>query len=308
MELAIELSGYLILSILGFVLPVAAILLSIYHEGLSKLAQRYKTEVFQSEENLKTIAKAEKTDLEALQQSIKQLEATKRKARNKLSYLNPRKQIIRLFIPLVLAFLAVVVTSILIGTSLYYGLILLISLTGFVYALIVLWNLIGIIVEVRGIIDAEKKATETSTVELLTSLAREIVDRTGEYFLKETYITVSDKDISDDSLKITLQANSKEELKIGVQNHETRMVKSVEIGFIFPTNFIIEKTGYYSIYRDEKQQVVRFKETIIHGKTHVHFGPLIITPLEKGDHKIDTFIKAENIESTYRDLTIKVTT
>lgn len=307
MELAIELFGYLILTILGFMLPVVAILLSIYHEGLSKLAQQYQAEVSQSEENLKTIAKAKKTDLAAIQQSIKELESTKKRATTKLSYLNPRKQIIRLFIPLVLAFLGVVATSILIGTNVYYGLFLLISLTGFVYALIVLWNLIAIIVEVRGIIDTEKKTTETSTVELLTSLAREVIDRTGQYFLTKVYIVLDGKDIEDDSYETTIPANIKKEINVQLRNNEMRMAKNVEIGFRFPTNFIIDKTDYASIFRDEKEQVVRYSESILQGHTIVNYAPLIITPLEQGVCKVSTFIKAENIAATYRSVTIRVT-
>lgn len=307
MELAIELFGYLILTILGFVLPIVAILLSVYQEGMSKLAQQYQAAVSQSEENLKTIAKAKRTDVAAIQQSIKELESTKKRARTKLSYLNPRKQIIRLFIPLVFAFLGVVTTSILIGTNFYYGLFLLISLTGFVYALIVLWNLIGIIVEVRGIVDAEKKATETSTVELLTSLAREVVDRTGQYFLTKVYIVLDDEDIKDESYETTIPANMKREIKVYLRNIEMRMAKNVEIGFRFPTSFIIDKTDYYSIYRDKKEQIVRYSVSIIQGHTIFTFAPLIITPLERGVYKVSTFIKAENIESTYRNVTVKVT-
>ncbi|GAI93989.1 unnamed protein product, partial [marine sediment metagenome] len=93
MELAIELFGYLILTILGLVLPIVAILLSVFQEGISKLAQQYQAEISQSEENLKTIAKAKRTDLAAIQQSIKELESTEKRARTKLSYLSPRKQI-----------------------------------------------------------------------------------------------------------------------------------------------------------------------------------------------------------------------
>ena len=307
MELAIELFGYLILTVLGFVLPVVAILLSIYHEGLSKLAQQYQAEVSQSEENLKTIAKAEKTDLAAIQESIKKLESTKKRAITKLSYLNPRKQIIRLFIPLVLAFLAVVATSILIGTNVYYSLFLLISLAGFVYALIVLWNLIGIIVEVRGIIDAEKKTTETSTVELLTSLVREVVDKTGQYFLIKVYIVLDGKEIKDDSYETTMPVNMEKEIEVQLRNIEMRMVKNVEIGFRFPTDFIIDKTSYSSIYRDENEQIVRYSISMLQGHTTHIFAPLIITPLKQSIYTVSTFIKAENIESTYRKVTIRVT-
>ncbi|MCK4827828.1 hypothetical protein KA005_69510 [bacterium] len=307
MEQAIQLFGYLILTILGFVLPIVAILLSVYQEGMSKLAQQYKEEVSQSEENLKTIAKSSKTDLAAIQQSINELESIKKKARIKLSYLNPRGQIIRLFIPLVFAFLGVVATSILIGTSFYYSLFLLLSLAGFVYALIVLWKLVGIITEVRRIIDADKKDMDSKTIELLSALV-EKVEKTGEYYLKRVHITLEGKDIKDNSTTTTMQVNVKQELKIGIQNHETVMAKNIEIGFDFPSKFIIEKTSGYSIYREEGHQIIRSSENMLHGATHLHLSsPMIITPLEQGNYTVDTFIKAENIESTYRTINFKVT-
>ncbi len=85
------------------------------------------------------------------------------------------------------------------------------------------------------------------------------------------------------------------------------MAKRVEVGFIFPQEFIIEKSDGYKIYRDEERQIVRFNVEEVHGNEHFHFGSeLTITPLQKGDWKVKTFIKAENIESIYRAITVKV--
>lgn len=311
MELAIELFGYLILTVLGFVLPIVAILLSIYQEGLSKLAQQYETEFSQSENNLKEqiqeMAESTGTDTAGIKQSIKKLESIKKRARIKLSYLNPRKQIVRLFIPLVLAFLGVVATSILVASNVYFSLLLLISLMAFVYALLVLWNLVGIIVEVRGLIDTEKKTTEASTVEALSSVMKELVDKTGQYFLTQVYIVLDDHTIKGDSHKITLPVNTKKELKVQLLNSENRMAKNVEFGFTFTTSFIIDKTDYRSIFRDETQQVVRYEDNILQANTIGLYAPLIITPLRRGASTLRTFIKAENIESIYRDITITVT-
>ncbi len=306
MELAIELFGYLILTMLAFVLPIVAILLSVFHEGISGLAQQYQSEISQSEENLKTLAEAKKPDVAEIRQSIEELESREKRARTKLSYLNPRKQIIRLFIPLIFAFLGVVATSILIKTNFYYALFLLISLAGAVYALIILWNLIGIIVEVKTIIDAEKRAAEPNTAELLASLAKEVADKTGQYFLTKAYITCDDQDIVDGSYKTTIQANMKKEIKVGLRNREMRMAKNIEIGFIFPASFIIDKTDYASITRTETEQIVRYEKTIVHAHTHQTFDSLFITPLELDAYKVRTFVKAENIETTYRTITIEV--
>lgn len=84
------------------------------------------------------------------------------------------------------------------------------------------------------------------------------------------------------------------------------MVKNIEIGFIFPYDFIIEKEKGYRIYNDKTAQIVRNSTTLIHGREYLIFEPLSITALKKGDYIIKTFIKAENIESTYRDFKIKV--
>lgn len=310
MEQAIQLFGYLILTMLGFVLPITAILLSIFREGISKLATQYENERAQSEDNikaqLKKMAKGKTTDESAIKRSLKQLKYIKKTAEAKLSYLDPKNQVIRLFVSLILALLGVVITFLLVETNIYYCFFLLISLAGFIYAIVVLWKLIGIIVEVRKIIDTDKKDTDSRTIELLSALAQKI-EKTGQYFLKRVYASLGKGDIKDDSRIITMQTNSKNELKIGVQNHESRMAKNVEIGFIFPNNFIIEKRDYYSIFLDEIQQVIRYETNLIHGNTHNFFSPLIITPLEKGDYKIRTFIKAETIEATYRDVTVKVT-
>lgn len=111
-EQAIQLFGYFILTFLAVPAPILVILLSIFREGRSKLTIQYENESFQSEKNireqLKKIGEAEKADVERIQQSLYKLKAIKKGAQTKLSYLNPKKQILRLFIPLLISFLGVV--------------------------------------------------------------------------------------------------------------------------------------------------------------------------------------------------------
>lgn len=316
MEQAIQLFGYLILAVLGFVFPVVTVLLSLNREGLSKLAAQYENERSQSEDNIKEqlgkMSKAADIDESAIKKSIKKLKSIKKAAKIKLSYLDPKKQVLRLFVPLMLAFLGVVAAFLILHFTDYfidyaYLYPLLVSLVAFSYSVFVLWKLVGIIMEVRRIIDTDRKDMDTRTTELLTALV-EGVKETGQYYLQKVYINIDGDDIVDNSCIITGKANSKTELTLGIINKETRMAKNVEIGFIFPTNLIIEKTSEYSIYREEEQQVVRFNTSTIQGDTYLHITePLIITPLEQGNHKIRTFVKAENIESTYKHITIKVT-
>lgn len=310
MEQAIQLFGYLILTVLGFVLPIMAILLSVFREGLSKLAAQYESERAHSEDNIKAqlqkMAKGKTTDESAIQRSLKELRFIKKTAEAKLSYLDPKKQVIRLFVPLIFAFLGVIVTLLLVETNIYYCFFLLISLIGFAYAIVVLWKLIGIIIEVRKIIDTDRKDTDSTIIELLSALG-EKVEQTGQYYLKKVYVNLDDNDIKDGSYLFTMQANTEKELKISIQNREERMVKNVQIGLCFPTNFIIGRTDYYKIYRSEKEQIVRYESALIHGDTNLILEALIVTPLEKGEYKIETFIKAENIEATYRNVTARVT-
>ncbi len=274
------------------------------------MAAQYKAEKKTSEENIKEQLqkKGQQTDITdddllAIENSLKQLKSIKKTAESKLSYLDPKKQVLRLFIPLMLAFLGVVVTNILVDINIYYNLFLIISVAGFIYAIIVLWKLIVIIIEVRKIIDADRKDVDTRVTELLSKLAKE----TEQSFLKKVNIHLDGKDIRNNLGKTEIRVNIKKVISVGVDNHESRMAKNVEIGFIFPTSFIIEKTPNYSIFQDEERQIIRYSLDFVHGNTLHHHNPLIITPLEQGDFKIRTFIKAENIEATYKDYTIKVT-
>ena len=307
MEQAIQLFGYLILTFLGIVSPILVILLSMFREGISQLTIQYENEKSQSENNikeqLKKIGEAGKTDVGEIEQSLNKLKAIKKTAETKLSYLNPRKQILRLYMPFLISFLGVIL-AILIKTNIYYvGLFIAISLICFVYSMVVLWKLLGIIIEVKKTIDDDKKGMDMKTIELLSAL----VKKGAEYFLEDVYINIDDKNIQDDTGKITTSVDKKQELKIGIINYESRMAKKIEIGFNFPLDFIIEKTNYYSIYTTKTIQVVRYATNLIHGKTSLWLSPLIITPLKEGDYKINTFINAENIESTYRKLNLKVT-
>lgn len=307
MELAFQLFGYLILTFLGVVAPILVILLSIFREGTLKLTTQSENEKLQTERNIKEqfkkLGEKDKIDEKAIKQSLKELKATKKTAATKLSYLDPKKQLLRLFIPLLISFLGVIFAILATANIYYVGLSIAVSLMCFIYAIVVLWKLLGIMIEVKKTIDDDKKDMDTKTIELLSAL----VEKEPEYFLKDVYVTIDEKNIKDNGGKITFSADKKQELRIGINNSETRMAKNVEIGFIFPPDFIIEKTNYYSIYNDKTSQVVRYRTSLIQADTHLKLNPLIITPLKKGDHKITTFIKAENIKSLYLDLNLKVT-
>jgi len=302
MEQAIQLFGYLILTFLGFVVPVLGILLSIFHEGILKLTSQYSNEKSQSEKNIKEqlakVGDEEKIDDKKIKISLKKLNILDRTAKYKLSYLNPKKQILRLFSYLLISFVGIILATL--GISLFWTLLL--SLLAFGYAIIILWKQFGIIVEVKKIIDCDNEDKNTKIIELLSKL----VEKEDKYFLKKVYIRINNKNIDDTATELSFECNKRYEMQIAIINQESRAAKKVEIGFIFTPDFIIEKTNYYTIYTSQSEQIIRYKEDFIQGNTNQNEYPLIVTPLKKGNYKINTFIKAENIESIYRRISLNI--
>ncbi len=314
MEQAIQLFGYLILTFLGIVAPIMAILLSVFNEGILKLTTQYENEKAQSEANIREQMKgkeeAKGLDIAKIEQSLKELKAIKKSAKIKLSFLNPKRVVSRVFILLLISFLGVILSLLSDSNSYICYASVLVSIACFCYALFILWKLLGVVIEVRKTIDEEKRdiymktiERDMKTIELLSALVR----KESQYFLKNVYIAIDDKKIKDNAGEITMSAYKKQELKIGIINSELRMAKNIEIGFTFPSDFIVEKTAYYSIFTSKTSQVVRYKSSFIHGNTDLKLSPLIITPIKVGEYKIGTFIKAENIETINRDLNLKVT-
>lgn len=309
MAQAIQLFGLLILAVLGFVLPIMAILLSVFREGRLKLTAQYEAERIQTETNIteqlkKLIKKRFTSDGSAILKNLKALKAIKKTAGTKLSYLNPKQQTIRLFLPLIIAFSAVA-SSFLVKPNIQY-LLLSIGIAGFTYAIVALIKSISVIVEVKSIIDADKKDADAKTVELLSEIAQKVGETKEQNYLQDVHIKANGKSIRDGPSKtIEVAVNKKYELELGMTNSEDRMAKNVEVGFIFPVSYMIDK-GSHTIYRDEEKQIIRYATSYIHGNTTHPFSGLKITPLEQGDHTIRTFIKAENIRTIYRDFTLRV--
>ena len=85
------------------------------------------------------------------------------------------------------------------------------------------------------------------------------------------------------------------------------MAKNIEIGFILPKDFLIEKSSNVaSMYTDEESQIIRFKEGYIQANTNKQEGNIKITFLKAGKHKINAFIKAENVKNRRFDFYIDV--
>ncbi len=308
MDQVIQLFASLVLTILGFVAPIVAILFSVFHEGSGILATQYENEKSQSEKNikdqLKKIGDADAADVKSIELNLKELRKIRKVAKTKLSYLTPKKQIVRLFLPFSCSLLAIMISFLTRGSD-FYATSLELAVVFFCYGIISLWNLLGVLIEIKKSVDQNKKDADKRMFELVSQLAEKISNGASN-FLKEVYIVIDDKDLSGNDVQIELAANQKQEVKVSVRNAETKMVKNLEIGMIFPSDFIIEKESSYNIYNDETTQIVRHNTNSLHGNTRLVLNPLIITPLKSLEHTIKTFVKAENVEAIYRDFKLKV--
>jgi ABC-type multidrug transport system fused ATPase/permease subunit len=312
---AIDLFGNLILTFIGFAVPVVAITLSFFQEGMSKLTSQYENAKTQSEENLRQMASKEPQqgfDLAKFEESLKTLKKIKRDAEWKIRLLNPKIQLILLFLPLIASFIFVLWTRANSTNISIQGYIfstrfifLTISILSFIFSLVILWNIFVTIIEVIKIVNKDKRDVEQKTIELLSGIF-EKVDKNSGFFLKKVFVVLNDATIDNNDVSIPLDKNVKIEIAVGIMNKEVRMAKNVEIGLTLPPDFIIEKSNKYTIYTDKTTQVVRYSEDLIQGKTGLNLTSLTLTALNTGKYSIKIFVKGENIEVVYYITEFKV--
>lgn len=255
MDEGIKLFGFLILTMLGLTVPIAAILPSVFQKGISNLASQSESEKSQAEKNIKDkikqMSKAGKTDTTAVQRSLNELKSIEKAAKSKLSYLSPQKLVARLFISIIIALCGVFVALVFAGGI--YKLVVVISVAAFIYAIYVMWRTMGIMFEAKATIDADERRDTEQITGLLSGILEKIAETTGQYFLKKVSIRLDGTAIEDESFAKTLKVNEKQSIKISFNNGEKRMAKRVEVGFIFPQEFIIEKSDGYRIFRNEER-------------------------------------------------------
>ncbi len=317
MDKFLELIAILILTLIGFVLPIVSLLLSVFNDGVQKLSQQYYLEKEASEENIKNqlqkIQSFETDKIQDIEDNLKELKRIKKRAQNKLNFLDPRKQLLKLFIPLFASFLLFIFYFIVkdaeFNKVFIYGVAIpyitpFIGFVLFIWSLSTLWKLLNIITEVVNLVNRDKRQTELKVVELLSNLVEKTKSQL-DFFLKNFSLRIDQKKV-DAKLNIELKSDEKKTLSVSLENFETRMAKEVEVGFIFPTEFMVEKSSSFTVFNDQDSQVIRFRSPIIQGQTHQHFGSITITPLKKGKITIRAFVKAENIEATNMNISFNI--
>lgn len=328
LNFGLNLFAFLILTFLGVVGPFFILLLSVFHKGISILTTKYESEREQIESTVHEQLQSEgssKAKIVEIQKSINYLNKSKKDANNKLKNLKPIGQIKKTFFPLIVSFIAILVTGFMEPLSFWFYATLVVSVGAFVLALYFLERLFEVIIEVKTAIDSQEQSERegisencSRALEFLSTIASpptvtgEEEDKGSaalDYFLKNIRVKLDKTNIDKDDIVIDLLINQKRTFGVWADNFERRMVKNIEIGLVFPPDFIIEKTDYKSLYinEDEKKHIVRFDNDFVHGNTCSQLGNLTLTPVKKGDFKIKVFLKAENIESTHRYVVFRIT-
>ncbi len=295
---ALQLYGTFILTMVGFVVPILAILISIFPEGIRALSLKYENERIQSDENITNeIAKKETTvglDYVALEKTLKTLKKKKRDAELKLSYLRPNHFLLRTATPFVVSFVAVLISLMDIGITATIIAITssFVSLTA---GLLSLLTSIAVLFEVAEIVNQAKTGKEDKIIDLLSTL----VEKEGEsLYLKEGSVRVkfNNNELKED-LKLNFSVDKKYEIPISIFNKSEKMARLIEVGLIFPKSVVIEKTNNISSITPTKDaQIVRFKEDGVQAYNDTHQGKLQLTFLEPRLIISEVFIKGENVK------------
>jgi len=305
----INLCASLVLTLLGFVLPILAILLSIFSEGTKALTLKYENEKKQSDENidseLKKKEKGKGLDYVVLEKTLKILKRNKENAEKKLGYLKPTSLVIKIALPLVVSFICLVS---LFNTETLWTIIivLFVSLVSFIYSVYSMWKSLAVLVEVSIIVNETKRNSEDRIIELLSNIANR--DEDSSLLLKSENINIKfNNEVLQNNKQIEFSVNINHEIPISIINKGDIMAKNVEIGLIFPSDFLVEKTkNIDSIYTEEIRQIIRLKDECIRDNENKLKGKINITFLKAGVHEVTAFIKGENFKSKYIKFIIKV--
>ncbi len=294
---AITLYGSLILTVVGFIVPILTILISLFPEGVKSLSSKYENERKQSEENILNEIEKKETkkglDYKALQKTLKTLKKNRREAELKLTYLKPIQFLLKTSFPFIISFIGVLIA--LLSISLIYTVLALIfSFLSFIGGVMALFISVSLLFEVAEIVNQKKNTNEEKIIELLSTL---VAQSDHNLYLKEHKVKVKfNGEYLKKDAEVTFSTDKIHKVPISIENSSEMMAKTVEVGFIFPKDFVIEKTSNLSIYTDTSSQIVRFKREIIQAHENNQQGELQITFLKIGESNVDIFIKGENIK------------
>lgn len=299
--IAFQLYGTLILTVVGFVLPIIAIAMLAFPEGVKALRKNYENEQKQAEENLEDELKKRKSgnmvDYGVLSENIAILKSTQKKAKKRLFYLNPRYILSKSAITVGASFVSFLAGLYFYTQTLYVPLTLFIISIGLLsWAMVIFYNAIGIIIEASTAVQLIRRASEEKILELLTGVADNSKQEGTSLFIdqKDVKIFFNNEEISEEK-KYTFSVNNKHGIAVMLKNLSRFMWKTAELGFTFPADFLIEGSTNFSIYTGDKEKIIRYKHDHLQSGVNQLEGNVNLTFLKTGTFNVSTFIKGENL-------------
>ncbi|MBI2003422.1 MAG: hypothetical protein HYS78_00355 [Parcubacteria group bacterium] len=307
-----QIYGTFILALAGFVLPIITIAMSAFPEGVKLLRQTYENERKQAEKNLESEIEKQKFNKDAnydlLGKNITTLKSIKKKAEKRLLYLSPQYILSQSSITVGVSLVSFLFGVFFYNQAIYIPVTLfIISVVFFIQTLTIFSNSIEIIIETSIAVQSIRRTTEEKTIELLTILAdnSKIGDQSLFIDPKDIRIFFNDEEVTTEKEYI-FSVSNKHSVKISLKNLSDYMLKTAELGFTFPVEFLVEGTIISSIYTDDTKKIIRFTYDHLQSKLNLIVGNVDMTFLKTGVFDVESFIKGENLKRKTIKFKIKI--
>jgi len=311
-DLIFQIYGTFILTLAGFVLPIIAIAMSAFPDGVKILKENYKNEQKQAEANLEKEMQKQKTkdkaDYNILSKNIATLKLTQKRAKNRLFYLSPRAILLKSALAIGISLVSFLIGLYFYMEPFYVPLsFFVISIVTLVWVIVIFYNAIGIITEASTEVQLKHRVGEEKTLELLTTIADNSKKDGVSLFInyKDIKVFFDNKEIVNGK-EYTFSVNNEHPIKIAVSNSSDFMWKTTELGFMFPKEFLIKNDSSLNIFIDEKKKILRFNNEHIQSDERMEEGDIKFTFLKVGTFDVIVFTKGENLKMKRIKFKIKV--
>lgn len=310
-DIIFQIYGAFILTLAGFVLPILAIAITFFSEGVKLLRENYENEKKQSENNLEAELKKRSTggdiNYDTLEKNISILKVTGKRADKRIKYLSPQHILLQSAIAVGVCLVSFLLALFLYNRVFYIPTSLfIISIIFLVRVLVVFSRSIEAIIEASLAVQKISRTAEEKELELLTTLVDNSKNGGASLFVDPKNISVffSGKTITSGE-EYSFSVNNKHTIKnTALKNSSEYMLKNVEFGIVFPPEFLIESETADSIYSGDKEKIIRFKFDIIQSRVNKLMGDMDLTFLKTGDFNVTAFVKGENLKT--KDIKFKI--
>ncbi len=293
MDNAMMLFGYLVIALIGFVVPVLGLLLSIYQGGIDKLKIKYENQKAESEKAKQDFLSGvisgnvlHKGDLKQIKAQLREMEKAELKIKKevnfKLEFLDIKTAAVRFAGPMMASMLAVMLYYILPGA--WKAAAITSSIVLFAYSVFILVKLLDVVVEMTRLADRESKDMNARLIEALA----EGPEHSGGMDLK---VSINGKKPGE---MLSMSVGEKREFKLEMENPGRTIARNAALTVTVPEGFEVEHKPYYSVTRNGAGYGVMYTADFIHPGTSFLCGPLVIKALKERKDEVTCMINADN--------------